>query len=480
MFAGTGSNVGKSIINAAFCRIFLQDGYNPAPFKAQNMSLNSFVTKEGLEIGRAQAMQAEAANIECNEHMNPILLKPSGDTMSQVIVRGKPVGNKSAYEYFSRNNRELFDIAIDSFNKLSEKYNPVVIEGAGSISELNLKERDIVNMRIALKTNAKVFLVADIDKGGIFGSVYGTLELLEEEERKLVKGIIINKFRGDIKLFEEGKNILEKICKTKVVGIIPYFKNIYIDDEDSVSLENINKNLSPGKINIAVVLLKHISNFTDFAPFEKLNSVNLFYANEPQDLKNADIIIIPGSKNTVSDMIYLKKTGMDKALIEAVNSDKTVIGICGGYQIMGKYIFDPFRVEGNVEKIPGLGILPVTTTLLKEKSTKQSSFYYKNYNELCKGYEIHMGNTEADEDRPLNVKTNGEKDGFMLNDKCFGTYIHGIFDNEIVLNDILSYHNKQNEIFDFNEFKNEQYDLLADIVRKNSDMDYIYEILGAK
>ena len=480
MFVGTGSNVGKSIINTAFCRIFLQDGYNPAPFKAQNMSLNSFVTKEGLEIGRAQAVQAEAANIECNEHLNPILLKPSGDTMSQVIVRGKPVGNKSAYEYFSRNNRELFDIAIESFNKLSEKYNPVVIEGAGSISELNLKERDIVNMRIALKTNAKVFLVADIDRGGIFGSVYGTLELLEEEERKLVKGIIINKFRGDIKLFEEGKNILEKICKTKVAGIIPYFNDIYIDDEDSVSLENINKNLSPGKINIAVVLLKHISNFTDFAPFEKLNSVNLFYANEPQDLKNADIIIIPGSKNTVSDMIYLKKTGMDKALIEAVNSDKTVIGICGGYQIMGKYIFDPFRVEGNVEKIPGLGILPVTTTLLKEKSTKQSSFYYKNYNELCKGYEIHMGNTEAEEDWPLNVKTNGEKDGFMLNDKCFGTYMHGIFDNEIVLNDILSDYNGQKESFDFNKFKNEQYDLLADIVRENSDMDYIYEILGAK
>ena len=480
MFVGTGSNVGKSIINTAFCRIFRQDGYNPAPFKAQNMSLNSFVTKEGLEIGRAQAVQAEAANIECNEHMNPVLLKPSGDKMSQVIVRGKPVGNKSAYEYFSRNNRELFDIATDSFNKLSKKFNPIVIEGAGSISELNLKERDIVNMRIALKTNANVFLVADIDRGGIFGSVYGTLELLEEEERKLVKGIIVNKFRGDIKLFEEGKNILESICKTKVAGIIPYFNNIYIDDEDSVSLENINRNLSSGKINVAVVLLKHISNFTDFAPFEKLNSVNLFYTNEPQDLKNADIIIIPGSKNTVSDMIYLKKNGMDKSLIEAANSDKTVIGICGGYQIMGEYIFDPFKVEGNVEKIPGLGILPVTTTLLKEKSTKQSSFYYKNFDGLCEGYEIHMGDTIGNEDRPLNIKTNGEKDGFMLNDKCFGTYMHGIFDNEIVLNDILFYHNKQNEIFDFNKFKDEQYDLLADIVRENSDMDYIYEILGAK
>ncbi|NPA45500.1 MAG: cobyric acid synthase [Chlorobi bacterium] len=477
MFVGTGSDVGKSIINAAFCRIFVQDGYNPAPFKAQNMSLNSFVTKDGAEIGRAQAVQAEASGIKCNEHMNPILLKPSGEKVSQLIVRGKPKGNKSAYEYFSKGKNELFQIAIESFKKLEEKYNPIVMEGAGSISELNLKSKDIVNMNMALATDANVFLIADIDRGGVFGSVYGTLELLEKQERKLIKGIIINKFKGDVKLFEEGRKKLEEITKTKVVGIIPYFDDIYIDDEDSVSLARVNKTADKNKINIAVVLLKHISNFTDFAPFEKMQTINLYYAQNSQDIEDSDIIIIPGSKNTISDMLYLKKTGLDKAILKAVKNNKVVIGICGGYQIMGEFIEDPHNVEGNIEKIPGLGILPVTTILSKEKSTKQVEFYYKNYKEVCKGYEIHMGETKSTEQKPVNHLVKGGEDGFMLNEKCFGTYMHGIFDNNIVLQDILSFFDKNAENINFEDFKQKEYDRLADLVRQNVDMEYVYEVL---
>jgi adenosylcobyric acid synthase len=477
MFVGTGSNVGKSILNTAFCRIFHHDGYNPAPFKAQNMSLNSFVTKKGLEIGRAQAVQAEAARVEPNEHMNPILLKPSGDKVSQIIIKGKPVGNKSAWEYFASNKDILFEKVKESFRILYSKYNPIVIEGAGSISELNLKSRDIVNMKIAKETNASVILVADIDRGGIFGSVYGTLELLEKEERKLIQGIIINKFRGDISLFKEGKKQLEKITNKKVIGIIPFFNDIYIDDEDSVSLKTTTSIFDSNKIKIAVVLLRHISNFTDFAPFEKIKTVHLYYAQTQKDIEDADIIIIPGSKNTISDIIHLKRLQLDKAIINSAKKDKMIIGICGGFQIMGKTILDPYGVESNCKEIPGLGILPIKTTLSKEKTTKQTGFYYKNYKNICSGYEIHMGITKADKEKPLNVLINGKTDGYILNEKCFGTYMHGIFDNETVLQDILNLFDKKSNISDFNSFKHRQYDLLAKLVRENTDIEYIYQNL---
>ncbi len=270
MFVGTGSDVGKSVINAAFCRIFKQDGYQPAPFKAQNMSLNSYATPNGLEIGRAQAVQAEACGIDCSVEMNPVLLKPTSNQSSQIVLNGKPIGNQTALEYFMQTDRDmLFAEAMKSWYKLAEKYNPIVIEGAGSISEINLWEKDITNMRVALETNAATYLIADIDKGGIFGSIYGTMQLLPQNERELIKGFIINKFRGDISLFTEGKKMLEELTGIPIVGIIPYYRDIFIDDEDSVVLDKKQAISSDNKINIVVVLLKHMSNFTDFNVLER-------------------------------------------------------------------------------------------------------------------------------------------------------------------------------------------------------------------
>ncbi|WP_258929288.1 cobyric acid synthase [Flavobacterium davisii] len=294
MFVGTASDVGKSIINTGFCRIFKQDGYTPAPFKSQNMSLNSFATPEGLEIGRAQAVQAEACGIDCNTDMNPILLKPTNDKSSQVVLNGKPLGNQSAFDYFMGNDKqELLKEAQAAYERLSEKYNPIVLEGAGSISELNLKHRDITNMRMAKYANASTFLIADIDRGGVFASVYGSVALLTAEEKALLKGIIINKFRGDSRLFEEGKKIIEDLCGIPVVGIVPYRKDIYIEEEDSVSLQNKPSLVKENKINIAVILLNKLSNYTDFNVLEHHENVNLFYSKIPSEIEKADIIIIP-------------------------------------------------------------------------------------------------------------------------------------------------------------------------------------------
>ncbi len=479
MFVGTGSDVGKSIINAAFCRIFLQDGYKPAPFKAQNMSLNSFATSDGFEIGRAQAVQAEACGIDCRVEMNPVLLKPTSDLTSQIVLNGKPIGNLSASEYFLQTDREmLFDEAIKAYYKLDIEFNPVVIEGAGSISEMNLLEKDITNMRIALATNAATYLIADIDRGGVFGSVYGTIQLLPPQERKLIKGIIINKFRGDIDLFEEGKKIMEKLTGIQIVGIIPYYRDIYIDDEDSVVLDKKHGVSSKDKINIVVVLLKHMSNFTDFNVLERIPEVHLFYTNSAADILNADIIIIPGSKNTISDLLHLRKTGLAKAILTAHKQDKAVYGICGGYQMMGAEINDPYHVEDDIETIAGLGILPVKTTLTKEKVAVQCNFTFLHSKVKCKGYEIHMGETRTDTPSPLCKIINGSNHGYFSSPKTWGTYIHGIFDNMPVIKNIIET-NGGKEPVDFNieEFRNAQYNKLAELVRQNTDMSYIYKNL---
>lgn len=477
MFVGTGSDVGKSVINAAFCRIFLQDGHKPAPFKAQNMSLNSYATPDGLEIGRAQAVQAEACGIDCRVEMNPVLLKPTSNQSSQVVLNGKPIGNKTASEYFLKTDRNmLFDEAFKSFKKLEEDYNPVVIEGAGSISEMNLWDKDITNMRIALAANAATYLIADIDKGGIFASVYGTIQLLPPEERKLIKGIIVNKFRGDIALFEDGKKILEELTGIPVVAIIPYYRDIFIDDEDSVVLDKKLASFSDNKINVVVVLLKHMSNFTDFNVLERIPEAHLFYTHSAEDILNADIVIIPGSKNVIEDLLYLRKTGLAKAIIEAHENGKSVYGICGGFQMMGEEINDPYHVEGDVEMIKGLGILPVTTTLTKEKITEQCNFNYMENEENCKGYEIHMGESISDKSSPVNKLTSGESDGYYLNPKTWGSYIHGIFDNMPVLKDIIeNAGGKEPGEFNIKEFKETQYDKLAELVRSKSDMEYIYK-----
>ena len=367
MLAGTGSDVGKSIIAAAFCRIFLQDGYHPAPFKAQNMALNSYATPEGLEIGRAQAVQAEAAGVPCHTDMNPLLLKPSSDHTSQVVLNGRPIGNRNAYEYFRREGREELRKEVHAaFDRLAARYNPVVMEGAGSISEINLRDSDLVNLPMAMHAGADVILVADIDRGGVFASVYGSVMLLRPEERKHIKGILINKFRGDIRLFESGVKMLEDLCGVPVVGVVPYYKDIYIEEEDSVMLQTKNIRAGQGKVNVAVVLLRHLSNFTDFNVLERDSRVHLFYTNNTDELMKADIILLPGSKSTLSDLYELRRNGVAQAIVRAHREGATVMGICGGYQLMGREVCDPDHVEGEIERLPGLGLLPVSTRMQGE------------------------------------------------------------------------------------------------------------------
>lgn len=481
MFVGTGSDVGKSVITAGFCRIFRQDGFQPAPFKAQNMSLNSYVTADGLELGRAQAVQAEASGIPCLSDMNPVLLKPTSDKSSQVVLNGKPVGNQSAYEYFMANDRrELFESVKQAFDRLSGKYNPIVMEGAGSISELNLKHRDITNLRMAAHAGAATYLIGDIDRGGVFGSVYGTIALLTEEEKACIKGIIINKFRGDGRLFEDGKRMLEDLTGLPVVGILPYFRDIHIEQEDSVSLESKFKTSTSGKVNVAVVLLRRLSNFTDFARLENDSRVKLFYTSDPNEIAKADIVIIPGSKNTIDDMLFIKNNGVARAILQAHKSGKTVIGICGGYQMLGEMIRNPHHVEGNIESVPGLGILPVSTTLQAEKTTLQCQFRFLESEKVSLGYEIHMGETVVTEqEKAVATLSDGRKDGYFLDDKTWGTYLHGILDNEDVIARILRPYatDKPDNQRSFQAFKDEQYDKLADLIRAHVDMELIYKTL---
>lgn len=483
MLAGTGSDVGKSIIAAAFCRIFLQDGYHPAPFKAQNMALNSYATPEGLEIGRAQAVQAEAAGVPCHTDMNPLLLKPSSDHTSQVVLNGRPIGNRNAYEYFRREGREELRKEVHAaFDRLAARYNPVVMEGAGSISEINLRDSDLVNLPMAMHAGADVILVADIDRGGVFASVYGSVMLLRPEERKHIKGILINKFRGDIRLFESGVKMLEDLCGVPVVGVVPYYKDIYIEEEDSVMLQTKNIRAGQGKVNVAVVLLRHLSNFTDFNVLERDPRVHLFYTNNTDELMKADIILLPGSKSTLSDLYKLRRNGVAQAIVRAHREGATVMGICGGYQLMGREVCDPDHVEGEIERLPGLGLLPVSTRMQGEKVTRQVRFRFLEDSAVCEGYEIHMGTTTPLADvpvSPLNHLADGREDGYFVDRTCMGTYVHGILDNPSVIDYLLEpFADKLKETaFDYKAFKEEQYDKLAAHVRKHVDLPLIYQIL---
>ena len=483
MLAGTGSDVGKSIIAAAFCRIFLQDGYHPAPFKAQNMALNSYATPEGLEIGRAQAVQAEAAGVPCHTDMNPLLLKPSSDHTSQVVLNGRPIGNRNAYEYFRREGREELRKEVHAaFDRLAARYNPVVMEGAGSISEINLRDSDLVNLPMAMHAGADVILVADIDRGGVFASVYGSVMLLRPEERKHIKGILINKFRGDIRLFESGVKMLEDLCGVPVVGVVPYYKDIYIEEEDSVMLQTKNIRAGQGKVNVAVVLLRHLSNFTDFNVLERDPRVHLFYTNNTDELMKADIILLPGSKSTLSDLYELRRNGVAQAIVRAHREGATVMGICGGYQLMGREVCDPDHVEGEIERLPGLGLLPVSTRMQGEKVTRQVRFRFLEDSAVCEGYEIHMGTTTPLADvpvSPLNHLADGREDGYFVDRTCMGTYVHGILDNPSGIDYLLEpFADKLKETaFDYKAFKEEQYDKLAAHVRKHVDLPLIYQIL---
>lgn len=492
MFAGTGSDVGKSIIAAAFCRIFRQDGYCPAPFKAQNMALNSYATPEGLEIGRAQAVQAEAAGVPCHTDMNPILLKPQSDQTSQVVLNGRPVGNRDAYSYFRKEGREeLRREVCSAYDRLAARYNPIVLEGAGSISEINLRDADIVNLPMALHAGADVILVADIDRGGVFASVYGSLLLLRPQERERIKGILINKFRGDIRLFQSGIQMLEELCGIPVVGVIPYYKDIYIEEEDSLALNAKSVQAMQGKVNVAVVLLRHLSNFTDFNALERDPRVHLFYTNNTDELAKADIILLPGSKCTLSDLYELRRNGVAQAIIKAHREGTTVLGICGGYQLMGQEVLDTDHVEGDIDRLPGLGLLPVTTRLTGEKVTRQVRFRLSENvhpttenSPSMEGYEIHMGATvpvEGVSASPLTLMESGQSDGYFVDRTCMGTYIHGILDNPAFIDFLLEpFSDRLTEAgnaFDYRRFKEEQYDKLADHLRRNINLPLIYQIL---
>lgn len=482
MLAGTGSDVGKSLIVTGLCRIFKQDGYNPAPFKAQNMALNSYATPDGFEIGRAQAVQAEAAGIACSTDMNPILLKPSGEHTSQVVINGRPAGNRDSYSYFRKEGREeLRKVVHDAFDRLSRRFNPIVMEGAGSIAEINLRDSDLVNMSMARHADADVILVADIDRGGVFASAYGSIMLQSEDDRRRIKGIIVNKFRGDLRLFESGRRMMEEICGVPVIGVVPYAGDIHIEEEDSVALGLKATKSVADKVNVAVVLLKHISNFTDFNVLERNPDVNLFYTDNPDALPSADIVIIPGSKSTLSDLSELRRNGLAKAIVSARDNGKTVIGICGGYQIMGIEVSDPDGVEGSLRSLPGLGLLPVKTMLAGSKVTRQVGFRFLGENKPCNGYEIHMGRTET-EGKATSLNTildDGTADGCFVDDRCFGSYIHGLLDNETVVSYLISPYlkEKRNEKFDYTAYKEEQYDLLADHLRKYIDIDKLYKIM---
>ena len=482
MVQGTMSGVGKSLLVAGLCRIFKQDGYRVAPFKSQNMALNSFITKEGLEMGRAQVMQAEAGGTEPLVCMNPILLKPTSHTESQVIVNGRVIGNMSARKYFAYKKQLIPDIK-SAFKKLSDRADIIVIEGAGSPAEINLKENDIVNMGMAAMADAPVLLAGDIDRGGVFAQLLGTLMLLAPDERARVKGLIINKFRGDASILDSGIKMLEEKGGVKVAGLVPYM-DISLDDEDSLSGRLVNK--AGALIDIAVIKYPRISNFTDFNVFDEYDEVSVRYVTSVSELGTPDIVILPGSKNTMGDLKWLRSSGLEAAIIKM--SGKTpVIGICGGYQMLGISIRDPESVEEGGQ-IKGMGLLPVYTVLKNEKTRKQvtgtlddvTGIFAGLSGKSFEGYEIHMGETSYDEDGEKPVLNN-----IICDNNIYGTYIHGFFDaagiSSVITESIADDKNidlKDFKGIDYKSFKESQYDKLADMLRLHMDMEYIYGILG--
>lgn len=484
MIQGTMSGTGKSILTAALCRIFKQDGYKAAPFKSQNMALNSYITSEGLEMGRAQAMQAEAAGAEPSVLMNPILLKPTTDVGSQVIVNGEVMGNMTASDYFQRKTDLIPDIQ-KAYHKLEKQYDIIVIEGAGSPVELNLKKDDIVNMGMAKLAKSPVLLVGDIDRGGIFAQLLGTLSLFEKDELNMVKGLLVNKFRGDKKLFEDGVDILEERGKKPVAGVIPYI-HCDIDDEDSLSDKLDGK--KRGLIDIAVIRLSRISNFTDFDVFTQYDGVTVRYISKTEEFGEPDMIIIPGSKSVLEDMKLLRENGLESVIKKSASRGVPVFGICGGYQMLGKRIADPENVEGGGE-ICGMELLDAETVFRKAKTRTQTTgkidevkgFFSCISGAEFEGYEIHMGETAVN-GNSLALLSDGRSDGAVCGNVC-GSYVHGLFDSKAVSEAIIKALFRKNNIeysgnaIDRKSYKQTQYDILADEVRKNINMNLIYKIL---
>ncbi len=494
MIQGTASSAGKSILVAALCRIFRQDGYRVAPFKAQNMALNSFVTAEGGEIGRAQVVQAEAAGIRPTVDMNPVLLKPTTDTGCQVIVLGKVARNISARDYYLY-TPSLLETIEESLRRLRTDYDIVVIEGAGNPAEINLKEREIVNMRIARMSGTPVLLVGDIDRGGVFASLVGTLELLEPEERAHVKGLIINKFRGDLNLLKPGLEFLEKRTGKPVLGVVPYFRDIRIAQEDSVYLDERKEKPDTGDLDIAVIRLPHISNYDDFDPLED-EDCQMCYITQRFELGNPHLIILPGTKSTVNDIKYLRQSGLANAILALAKAGTPVVGICGGYQILGQKILDPQGVESAEAEVSGLGLLDVVTDFVPEKSTRQVrarvlsdlGLLSGTKGQELVGYEIHMGQTSSGES--LNAfqvletpqGATDYTDGTLnAQGTVLGTYMHGLFYNDsfrqAFLNSLRRHWGLPESSEGVSTEKEEQYDKLAEVVRNSLNMKEIFKIL---
>lgn len=503
MVMGTSSHVGKSILCAALCRIFFQDGINVAPFKAQNMALNSYVTADGGEMGRAQVAQAEAAGTEPSVDMNPVLLKPTGNSRSQVILSGKVLGNMSAKEYHQGYSVRAFATVKEALARLTQTYDTLVIEGAGSPAEVNLKAGDIVNMRVAKYLHAPVLLVADIDRGGALASLVGTLELLDEDERDLVKGLVINKFRGDVSLLTPALDFLEQKTGKPVLGVIPHIDALGIDDEDSVTLERgeisapIAINADKDKLNIVVIRTPHIANFTDFTPLAGEPDVNLRYVCEPKDVGTPDLLIIPGSKNTMDDLAFLRRSGWREKIGSLHRAGIPLIGICGGYQMLGTDIIDPEHTETNQTSAAGLGLLPLKTIFAPPKITSQVTadgtgvkfigtvIEAKN----IQGYEIHMGRSESVGTSPFVITERQGKpchtsEGLVSEDGLvLGTYIHGLFDNDDFRRRLLNALCRrrglptQQTAVNIRARKEQNYNRLARIVREHLDVDKIRQIM---
>ena len=478
MLQGTMSNAGKSLLAAALCRIFRQDGYRVAPFKSQNMALNSFITKDGGEMGRAQVVQAEAAGIAPDVRMNPILLKPTTDIGSQVIVNGQVRGNMRAMEYYAK-KREFLPDVLAAYESLNREYDVVVIEGAGSPAEINLKQDDFVNMGLARLVDAPVLLIGDIDRGGVFAQLYGTIALLEPDERARVKGTIINKFRGDRSILEPGLRQLEALCGVPVAGVVPYAQ-VDIDDEDSLS-SRFTRDTARKLLDIAVVRLPRISNFTDFSPFERYENVSLRYVEKVSDLGAPDMILLPGTKSTIADLQWLRESGLEAAILKEASRGTLIFGVCGGYQMLGRSVSDPEGVEAaGVTEIRGLGLLPMDTVFRGAKIQTQTTGVLSGVKGLLsclnghtyEGYEIHMGRSE--EKMPPLISSGS----------VYGSYVHGIFDAPGIADAILTALCKKRGIdpaalgsFDLREYKERQYNTLADTVRQGLDMELVYRAL---
>lgn len=478
MLQGTMSNAGKSLLAAALCRIFRQDGYRVAPFKSQNMALNSFITADGGEMGRAQVVQAEAAGLAPDVRMNPILLKPTTDSGSQVIVNGRAVGNMGAAEYYRRKHAFLPDV-LRAYESLAAENDVIVIEGAGSPAEINLKQDDFVNMGLAKLVDAPVLLIGDIDRGGVFAQLYGTIALLEADERARVKGLIVNKFRGDRTILEPGLRQLERLCGVPVAGVVPYTR-VDIDDEDSLT-ERFSRDTARKLVDIAVIRLPKISNFTDFAPFERYANVSVRYISSVRDLGAPDLICIPGTKSTIADLCWLRESGLEAAILKEAARGTPVFGVCGGYQMLGQAVSDPGGVEAaGLTDIRGMGLLPVQTVFCGEKVQTQTHGTFSGVQGLFaglnglsyEGYEIHMGRS-GDALPPV-----------ICAGSVYGSYVHGVFDAPGVADAILralcarsGADFAQLGSFDLREYKERQYDTLAAAVRAGLDMELVCRAL---